>query len=85
MYGKFLYAFGIAFSLFIVIMFLGYLFRSGFSEILKFFFSRLLIILFIASVCLGIGILIYSFVTGVNPLDTVHIFFEFIKEQWSQI
>ncbi len=85
MYGKFLYAFGIAFTLFIIIMFLGTMFRSGFSGIFKFFFSRLLIIFFIVNVCLGIGIIIYSIVTGVNPMDTLHTFLEFLKEQWSQI
>jgi hypothetical protein len=85
MYGKLLYAFGIAFTLFIVIMFAGALFRSGFSGILKFFFSRLLMIFFIITVCLGIGILIYSLVTGVNAVNTVETFLEFLKEQWSQL
>jgi len=85
MYGKLLYAFGIAFTLFIVIMFTGALFRSGFSGILKFFFSRLLMIFFIITVCLGIGILIYSLVTGVSAVNTVETFLEFLKEQWSQL
>jgi len=85
MYGKLLYAFGIAFTLFIVIMFFGALFRSGFSGILKFFFSRLLMIFFIITVCLGIGLLIYSFVSGVSAVETVEIFWKFLKEQWSQL
>ncbi len=85
MYGKLLYAFGIAFTLFIVIMFFGALFRSGFSGILKFFISRLLMIFFIVTVCLGIGILIYSFLTGVSAVGTVKTLLEFLKEQWSQL
>ncbi len=70
MYGKFLYLLGIAFTLFIVIMFVSYLFRSGFSGILRFFFTRMLIILFITAVCLAAGIGIYSALNGTDPIET---------------
>jgi hypothetical protein len=85
MYGKFLYALGIAFILFVVIMFIGNLFRSGFSGILKFFFSRLLIIIFITSVCLVIGIFIYSAVEGENPWETINFLWNLVKMKLSSI
>ncbi len=85
MYGKFLYALGIAFILFVVIMFLGTVFRSGFSGILKFFFSRLLIIIFITSVCLIIGILLYSAIDGTNPMETLDFLLNFVKKEISSI
>ena len=85
MYGKFLYALGIAFILFVVIMFTGNLFRSGFSGILKFFFSRVLIIIFIISVCLVIGIVIYSAVEGENPWETIDFLWNFVKTELSFI
>lgn len=85
MYGNFLYALGIAFILFVVIMFIGTLFRSGFSGILKFFFSRLLIVIFITSVCLVIGIFIYSALDGKNPWETFSLLWNLVKTKLSSI
>lgn len=79
MYGDFLIAFGLAFTLFVVVMFVGYLFKSGSIGLFKFLMSRLLVILFISTVIAIIGILIYSLVTSSHPLDVVHQLIDLIK------
>ncbi|MBN2366384.1 MAG: hypothetical protein EH225_10680 [Calditrichaeota bacterium] len=83
MYGKFLYLLGLAFTLFIVVMFISYLFRSGFSGILKFFFSRLLIISFVITVCLIAGIGIYSAINGTDPMETLLYLKEMVQKELS--
>jgi hypothetical protein len=85
MYGDFLNAFGLAFTLFVVIMFAGYLFKSGSIGIFKFLMSRSLVILFISTVCAITGILIYSLVTSSHPLDVVHQLMNLIKDEAGKI
>ena len=85
MYGDFLNAVGLAFTLFVVIMFMGYLFKSGSISLFKFLMSRSLVILFISTVCAIIGILIYSLATSSSPLDVVHQLVGLIKEKAGKI
>ena len=84
MYGKFLYALGVAFILFMVAMFLGVIFRSGFSGIFRILLSRLLMTLFISTVLFALGIIIYSLYSGVGIIETFdsvyNLFLEKIKE-----
>jgi hypothetical protein len=84
MYGKFLYALGIAFILFMVAMFLGIIFRSGFSGIFRILLSRFLMILFISTVLFAVGIVISSLYSGVGIMETFesvyNLFLEKIKE-----
>jgi hypothetical protein len=84
MYGKFLYVFGIAFILFMAAILLGTIFRSGFSSIFRILISRLLVTLFISTVCFAIGLVVYSLYTGVpitEAFDSVYkLFLEKINE-----
>jgi hypothetical protein len=85
MYGKFLFAFGVAFILFMVALFLGAMFRSGFSGIFRLLISRLLMTLFISTVCFAIGLVIYSFYTGVPIVDAFNTAYAAFLEKVKQI
>lgn len=85
MYGKFLLALGAAFILFVVGMFVGYLFRSEFSGILKVLLIRILIVFSAITVGIIIGIFSYSFITGREPLDTMHVLSNLLREELSNI
>ena len=84
MYGKFLFAFGIAFMLFMAAIFLGAIFRSGFSGIFRLLVSRFLMTFFISAVCFGLGLVVYSLYTGVPIIDAFNsvysVFLDKIKE-----
>jgi hypothetical protein len=85
MYGKFLLAVGVAFILFMFIMFVGYLFRSGFSGIIRYFISRILIVFSIVTLCIIIGIIIYSFIDGSDPLNTIQLLAELLENEFSDL
>ena len=84
MYGKFLFAFGIAFMLFMVAIFVGNFLRSGFSSIFRLLISRFLMTFFISAVCFGLGLIVYSLYTGIPIIDAFNsiyaVFLDKIKE-----
>jgi hypothetical protein len=85
MYGKFLLVVGVAFILFVFSMFVGHLFRSGFSGIIRYFISILLIAFSIVTLCIIVGILIYSFIHGSDPLDTAQLLAKLLQEEFSNL
>jgi len=85
MYGKFLLAVGAAFILFMSTMFMDYLFRHGFSGVIRYFISRFLIVFSIVMLCIIVGIIIYSFIHGSDPLDTMQLMADLLQKEFSEL
>lgn len=85
MYGDLLNAMGLAFILFIVIMFVGFMFKGSYSGILKAFITRLLIVLFIVTVCIVILIIIIAFINDQNPLELFLQSIDVIKNELTKL
>jgi hypothetical protein len=77
--------FGLVFILFMVIMFIGIIFRSGFSGLFKAFLKKIFAILFIIAVLLIIGVIIYAIITSTDPVDILKEIYEFLKTEISNI
>ena len=81
MYGDFLNAVGFAFILFLIIMFTGFLFKAGYSGIVKNLLIKILIIISFTICCAFLGIVIYSVATSKNPFDILNYLVDIIKEK----
>jgi hypothetical protein len=85
MMGSVFNIFGLVFILFMVIMFIGIIFRSGFSGLFKAFLKKIFAILFIIAVLLIIGVIIYAIITSTDPVDILKEIYEFLKTEISNI
>jgi hypothetical protein len=85
MYSKFLLVLGAAFILFIISQFVGYLFRSGFSEIFKILLIRLVIIISAVTVGFFMGVFGYSLITGSAAQDNFQNLSVFLQRELSSV
>jgi hypothetical protein len=81
MMGSVFNIFGLVFILFMVIMFIGVIFRSGFSGLFKAFLKKIFAILLVIAVLLTIGVIIYAFVTSTDPVVILKETYEFLKTE----
>jgi len=85
MLGSVFNIFGMVFILFMVIMFIGIIFRSGFSGLFKAFIKKVFAILFIIAILLTVGVLIYALITSNDPVEVLKNIYEFLKAEISNL